>query len=70
MSDNVKIKTGTVEEDGTDFGAVFPNFIWAIRDFTLDLELDGNPVTSDEYLEHALEPRQGIHSLSIKLSVY
>ena len=63
ISEHVKIKSSTAEEDGTEFDAFFPNFIWAIRDFTLELELEGKPITSDEYLEHALTPRTGIHSL-------
>ncbi|KAK6309856.1 hypothetical protein J4Q44_G00197370 [Coregonus suidteri] len=33
----------------------FPNFVWAIRDFTLLLEIDGRNVTEDDYLEHSLE---------------
>ena len=53
------MKAGTAEEDGTDFDAFFPHFIWAIRDFTLELKLDGKRITSDEYLEHALTPKLG-----------
>ncbi len=60
ISEHIKIKAGTEEEDGTNFDAFFPHFIWAIRDFTLQLELDGKPITSDEYLEHALTPKRGI----------
>ena len=59
ISEHVKIKSGTAEEDGTEFDAFFPNFIWAIRDFTLELELDGKSITSDDYLEHALTPKIG-----------
>ena len=59
ISEHVKIKSGTTEEDGTEFDAFFPNFIWAIRDFTLELELDGKSITSDDYLEHALTPKIG-----------
>uniref|UniRef100_A0A8K9UDZ7 GB1/RHD3-type G domain-containing protein n=1 Tax=Oncorhynchus mykiss TaxID=8022 RepID=A0A8K9UDZ7_ONCMY len=36
----------------------FPNFVWAVRDFTLLLEIDGRNVTEDEYLEHSLELRK------------
>ena len=59
ISEHVKIKSGTVEEDGTNFDAFFPQFVWAIRDFTLELELDGRAITADEYLEHALTPQRG-----------
>ncbi|EPY72656.1 hypothetical protein CB1_111004001, partial [Camelus ferus] len=33
------------------------NFIWTVRDFTLELELDGCPITEDEYLENALREK-------------
>ena len=59
ISEHVKVKASTAEEDGTAFNAVFPHFIWAIRDFTLELELDGKRITSDEYLEDALTPKSG-----------
>eukprot|EP01130_Rhizamoeba_saxonica_P018904 TRINITY_DN9636_c0_g1_i1.p1 TRINITY_DN9636_c0_g1~~TRINITY_DN9636_c0_g1_i1.p1 ORF type:complete len:1193 (-),score=324.17 TRINITY_DN9636_c0_g1_i1:46-3576(-) len=44
-------------EDSTrsELSEYFPNFLWAIRDFVLDLQDDdGNPITSDEYLEESL----------------
>ncbi|XP_045065109.1 guanylate-binding protein 1-like isoform X1 [Coregonus clupeaformis] len=49
------------EEEGGDaqFVQFFPNFVWAIRDFTLLLEIDGRNVTEDGYLEHSLELRKG-----------
>ncbi|XP_020945970.1 guanylate-binding protein 6 isoform X2 [Sus scrofa] len=42
-------------EDCTEFVSFFPDFIWIVRDFTLDLKLHGHPVTEDEYLENALK---------------
>ncbi len=59
ISEHVKIKAGSEKEDGSNYDAFFPHFIWAIRDFTLQLELDGKQITSDEYLEHALTPKRG-----------
>ncbi|KAK6315246.1 hypothetical protein J4Q44_G00147750 [Coregonus suidteri] len=49
------------EEEGgdTQFVQFFPHFVWAIRDFTLLLEIDGRNVTEDGYLEHSLELRKG-----------
>ncbi|KAM5151650.1 guanylate-binding protein 2-like [Mantella aurantiaca] len=32
-----------------------PLFVWVIRDFTLKLDLDGRPVTADQYLENSLK---------------
>ena len=41
----------------------FPNFIWAVRDFTLERKIDSKEVTEDEYLEYALQLKPGIYSL-------
>ncbi|XP_072830122.1 guanylate-binding protein 7-like isoform X2 [Vicugna pacos] len=41
-------------EDSAEFVSFFPDFVWTVRDFMLDLELDGCPITEDEYLENAL----------------
>ncbi|XP_054576787.1 guanylate-binding protein 6-like isoform X1 [Eptesicus fuscus] len=42
-------------EDSIEFVSFFPDFIWAVRDFTLELKLNGHPITADEYLENALK---------------
>ena len=39
----------------------FPSFVWAIRDFFLDLEIDGKPCTPDEYMETLLKCKEGTH---------
>ncbi|XP_021238680.1 guanylate-binding protein 1-like isoform X3 [Numida meleagris] len=36
-----------------------PSFVWAVRDFTLQLEADGKELSEDEYLEQALKLRGG-----------
>uniref|UniRef100_A0A8C0D5X7 GB1/RHD3-type G domain-containing protein n=1 Tax=Balaenoptera musculus TaxID=9771 RepID=A0A8C0D5X7_BALMU len=41
--------------DSAEFVSFFPDFVWAVRDFMLELELDGYPITEDEYLENALK---------------
>ncbi|XP_021522076.1 guanylate-binding protein 6 isoform X2 [Aotus nancymaae] len=46
-------------EDSTEFVSFFPDFIWTVRDFTLELKLNGHPITEDEYLENALKLIQG-----------
>ncbi|XP_055260114.1 guanylate-binding protein 6-like isoform X2 [Moschus berezovskii] len=43
------------EEDSAKFVSFFPDFIWTVRDFMLELELDEYPITEDEYLENALK---------------
>uniref|UniRef100_A0A8D2AKR2 GB1/RHD3-type G domain-containing protein n=1 Tax=Sciurus vulgaris TaxID=55149 RepID=A0A8D2AKR2_SCIVU len=42
-------------EDSTEFVSFFPDFVWTVRDFMLELKLDGHPLTEDEYLENALK---------------
>ncbi|CAI9151939.1 unnamed protein product [Rangifer tarandus platyrhynchus] len=43
------------EEDSAKFVSFFPDFIWTVRDFMLELEFDDYPITEDEYLENALK---------------
>lgn len=47
-------------EDSAEFVSFFPDFIWAVRDFTLELRLNDHPITEDEYLENALKLISGI----------
>ncbi|XP_032509337.1 guanylate-binding protein 4-like [Phocoena sinus] len=42
-------------QNSAEFVSFFPDFVWAVRDFMLELELDGYPITEDEYLENALK---------------
>ncbi|XP_006986186.1 guanylate-binding protein 3 isoform X1 [Peromyscus maniculatus bairdii] len=42
-------------EDSSEFVGFFPDFVWAVRDFILELKLDGRIITADEYLENALK---------------
>ncbi|XP_045835736.1 guanylate-binding protein 6-like [Meles meles] len=53
-------KEGT--QDSTEFVSFFPDFIWAVRDFTLELKLNDHPITEDEYLENALKLIPGNNS--------
>lgn len=42
----------------SELGAYFPSFLWLLRDFALDLvDEKGAPITSAQYLEHALRER-------------
>uniref|UniRef100_A0A4X2JW75 GB1/RHD3-type G domain-containing protein n=1 Tax=Vombatus ursinus TaxID=29139 RepID=A0A4X2JW75_VOMUR len=50
-------------EDSAEFVGFFPDFVWTVRDFTLELELDGHPITSDQYLENALKLSKGLGKL-------
>ena len=37
-----------------DFALIFPEFIWAVRDFHLELKFNGHDISPDEYLERSL----------------
>ncbi|XP_051776552.1 guanylate-binding protein 1-like isoform X2 [Erpetoichthys calabaricus] len=55
----VKSQVESEEESSTGFSGFFPSFVWAVRDFTLELEKDGKPITEDQYLETALQLKSG-----------
>ncbi|XP_020844431.1 guanylate-binding protein 3-like [Phascolarctos cinereus] len=61
LTELIKVKSSpnAVGEDSAEFVGFFPDFVWTVRDFTLELELHGHPITSDEYLENALKLSQG-----------
>ncbi|XP_032159612.1 guanylate-binding protein 4-like [Mustela erminea] len=42
-------------DDSANFVSFFPDFIWALRDFTLEMKINGLFITEDEYLEDALK---------------
>ncbi|XP_052591558.1 guanylate-binding protein 6-like isoform X2 [Peromyscus californicus insignis] len=42
-------------KNSTEFVSFFPDFIWTVRDFMLQLKLNGEDITEDQYLENALK---------------
>ncbi|XP_058051045.1 guanylate-binding protein 1-like [Ahaetulla prasina] len=62
LSEHIKAKASSIPgdtDDSSEFVDFFPSFVWAVRDFALQLERDGQPITEDEYLEHALKLKKG-----------
>ncbi|KAJ1132934.1 hypothetical protein NDU88_011235 [Pleurodeles waltl] len=63
LTELIKVKSTPASRDDFDetgeFMSFFPTFIWTVRDFTLQLEIDGRPITEDEYLENALQLKNG-----------
>ncbi|KAF4117617.1 guanylate-binding protein 1-like isoform X2 [Onychostoma macrolepis] len=61
LTENIRVKAekSQDEDKSADFMRVFPSFVWAVRDFTLELKIGNNPITSDEYLESALTLQSG-----------
>ncbi|KAL1280782.1 hypothetical protein QQF64_015382 [Cirrhinus molitorella] len=64
LTEQIKIRSAEAsdeeEAEDSEFVRVFPSFIWVVRDFTLDLEIDGKKVTEDDYLEYALQLKKGL----------
>ena len=45
--------------DSANFVGFFPVFVWTLRDFSLELEVNGESVSPDEYLESSLALIEG-----------
>ncbi|KAG7458999.1 hypothetical protein MATL_G00226530 [Megalops atlanticus] len=54
LTEHIKVKSSGEKEENTssEYMHFFPSFIWTVRDFTLELELNGRTITADEYLEN------------------
>ncbi|XP_069497007.1 guanylate-binding protein 1-like [Ambystoma mexicanum] len=59
LTERIKVKSvqseGVNDEDDSEFMSFFPAFVWTVRDFTLELVLEGREISADEYLENALK---------------
>ncbi|XP_036372279.1 guanylate-binding protein 1-like [Megalops cyprinoides] len=57
----IKVRSSSEDEDksSSEFVHFFPSFVWAVRDFTLNLKLSGKKISADEYLEMALKRKEG-----------
>ncbi|XP_062378377.1 guanylate-binding protein 1-like isoform X2 [Sardina pilchardus] len=54
LTEHIRVKSSEHNRN-TELMRVFPSFVWTVRDFTLELEKEGKPITADQYLEHALK---------------
>ncbi|XP_054577259.1 guanylate-binding protein 1-like [Eptesicus fuscus] len=62
LTDKIRAKSSPDEnevEDSADFVSFFPDFVWTLRDFSLELEVDGQPISADEYLQNSLKLKKG-----------
>jgi len=67
IAEKVRVSAGVQpsdadEDDDNDsrLCEYFPTFVWAVRDFTLQLSVDGKAISADDYLENALALKKGI----------
>ncbi|KAL2103142.1 hypothetical protein ACEWY4_000010 [Coilia grayii] len=58
LTEVIQVKSGEYDQT-TELMRVFPSFVWTVRDFTLELQLNGQPITADQYLESALKLKPG-----------
>ncbi|KAJ8332784.1 hypothetical protein SKAU_G00416800 [Synaphobranchus kaupii] len=67
LTERIKVKSPSGDSSSEDdddaadaqFVQFFPKFVWAVRDFTLELKIDGKEVNDNQYLEHALSLKKG-----------
>ncbi|KAK7811058.1 hypothetical protein U0070_010217, partial [Myodes glareolus] len=62
LADLIKAKSSPDEcgiADSANFVGFFPVFVWTLRDFSLELEVNGESVSPDEYLESSLALIEG-----------
>ncbi|ROJ35276.1 Guanylate-binding protein 1 [Anabarilius grahami] len=68
LTGNIRVKAKvSPDEKSPDFMRIFPSFVWAVRDFTLELKMGNKPITSDEYLESALTLKPGELELTLNI---
>ncbi|KAM4651725.1 guanylate-binding protein 2-like [Discoglossus pictus] len=64
LTERIKMTSGKgkqkYEDESGEFQRFFPSFIWCVRDFCLDLEINGEQITEDEYLQNSLKLKKGI----------
>ncbi|XP_059358640.1 guanylate-binding protein 1-like [Carassius carassius] len=71
LTENIRVKAeeSRDEDESADFMSVFPSFVWAVRDFTLQLKKGDKPITSDDYLEGALEFKKGSSTQTVQYNL-
>ncbi|KAJ8336254.1 hypothetical protein SKAU_G00395970 [Synaphobranchus kaupii] len=58
LTDHIKVKLSKEEGEEMSSG-FFPTFVWEVRDFCLELKIDGKAITADQYLEDSLKLIKG-----------
>ncbi|XP_006831041.1 PREDICTED: guanylate-binding protein 5-like [Chrysochloris asiatica] len=56
-------------EDAADFVNFFPDLVWTLRDFFLELKIEGKAITVDEYLENSLRLKEGTDESAKKFNL-
>ncbi|XP_072889356.1 guanylate-binding protein 1-like isoform X2 [Hemitrygon akajei] len=64
LSKRIQMKAQPDGSDSWDLIRFFPEFVWVIRDLTLDMKIDGKEATPNEYLEYSLKLRDRFVALT------
>ncbi|XP_059809238.1 guanylate-binding protein 1-like [Hypanus sabinus] len=59
LSKRIQMRSQPDVSDSSDFVRCFPEFVWVIRDLTLDLKVGGKDATPNDNLEHILKLKCG-----------
>ncbi|XP_075837302.1 guanylate-binding protein 1-like isoform X2 [Microtus pennsylvanicus] len=57
LTDRIRTRSSSDQDEvdaSDEFVSFFPDFVWAVRDFSLELKINGKPISADEYLENSL----------------
>ena len=69
LSKNIQLK-GKYENDPEELSALFPSFLWLVRDFSLQLvDDDGDTITPKEYLEKVLDTSKSTYDIDDKANI-
>ncbi|KAL1765295.1 guanylate-binding protein 1-like [Sigmodon hispidus] len=66
LTDRIRIRSSPAQgemEDSDEFVSFFPDFVWTLGDFSLELKINGKPISPDEYLENSLSLLHGTDEL-------
>lgn len=65
----VLVSKSKTEGDDENFHKFFPELIYVVRDWSLELEADGRSITADQYFENALHVEEGADQTSQRSKV-
>ncbi|XP_050016106.1 guanylate-binding protein 3-like isoform X2 [Alexandromys fortis] len=57
LTDRIRTRSSSDQDEvdaSDEFVSFFPDFVWTVRDFSLELKINGKPISADEYLENSL----------------
>ena len=59
LTNHISFKVDSEEETGDDFSKFFPMLVWAVRDHHLELKVNREEISANQYLENCLALKKG-----------